>query len=300
MDRMIRCITKSGHLMACAVDSTYMVATAQQIHATSSTATAALGRLLTGTSMMGAMLKDKGATLQIKINGGGPLGNVVAIADDNGNCRGYVDHPEADLPIRADGKLDVGGLVGHDGMVTVMREDKEHAPYTGQVKLLSGEIAEDLATYYAVSEQIPTVCALGVLENKENTEQLLAGGLFVQALPGVTQEELNLLEKNASQIPAVTEMLSQGLSIEDMCSKILIGMPFEKLDEYPISYACDCSKERVERAFSSLKPAEIRTLADDKSGFAEARCNYCGRKYRFTSAELNTLADEVEKSQKNL
>lgn len=300
MDRMIRCITKSGSLMACAVDSTYMVATAQQIHKTSPTATAALGRLLTGTSMMGAMLKDKGANLQIKINGGGPLGDIVVISDNNGNCRGYVGHPEADLPIRADGKLNVGGLVGHEGAVTVIRDDNEHVPYTGQVKLVSGEIAEDLATYYAVSEQIPTVCALGVLEGKENAEQLLAGGLFVQVLPGASEEELNQLEKNAAALPAVTEMLAQGLTIEEMCGKALQGMPFEKLDEYKVSYACDCSKEKVERAFSSLQPKDIRSLADDESGFAEARCNYCGRKYRFTSAELRTLADEVEKSQKNL
>ncbi|WOC31012.1 MULTISPECIES: Hsp33 family molecular chaperone HslO [Caproicibacterium] len=300
MDRMIRCLTKSGKLMACAVDSTYMVATAQQIHHTSPTATAALGRLLTGTSMMGAMLKDKGANLQVKMNGGGSLGDAVAIADNNGNCRGYVSHPEADLPIRADGKLDVGGLVGHDGMVTVMRDDNAHTPYTGQVKLVSGEVAEDLATYFAVSEQIPTVCALGVLENKENAQQLLAGGLFVQVMPGATKEELDQLEKNAAALPAVTEMLAQGLTIEEMCGKILQGMPFEKLDEYKVSYACDCSKERVERAFSSLRPADIRTLADDESGFAEATCNYCGRKYRFTSAELRALADAVEKSQKNL
>ena len=296
MDRMIRCITKSGKLMACAVDSTYMVATAQQIHSTSPTATAALGRLLTGTSMMGAMLKDKTSSLQVKINGGGPLGDLVVIADNEGNCRGYVDHPEADLPLRNDGKMNVGGVVGHDGYISVMRDENGNA-YTGRVKLVSGEIAEDLATYYAVSEQIPTVCALGVLIGKDNSEQLLAGGLFIQAMPGVTQDELQQLDHSISQMPAVTEMLSQGMSIEDMCAQALKGMPFDKLEENKVAYACNCSREVVENALITLKPEDIRSLADKDSGFAEARCNYCGKKYRFTIEELNTLADKVEKNQ---
>ncbi|MDD3228487.1 MAG: Hsp33 family molecular chaperone HslO [Oscillospiraceae bacterium] len=297
MDRMIRCITESGNLRAFAVDSTYMVATAQQIHMASPTATAALGRLLTGASMMGAMLKNPSDSLQIRINGGGPLGDLVAIANSEGNCRGYMSNPKADLPLRSDGKLDVGKAVGHDGFLNVMRNEG-HKPYTGRIKLISGEIAEDLAAYYAASEQIPTVCALGVLVGKENSQQVLAGGLLVQALPGVTKAELDKLEKGATQLPAITEMLSRGLSLEDICAKALAGMPFKKLKENKISYVCNCSKDAVERALLTLKPEEIRSLADKKSGFAEARCNYCGKKYQFTVEELNILAGKVEKRQK--
>lgn len=299
MDRMIRCLTESSHIMACAVDSTYMVATAQQIHHTSPTATAALGRLLTGTSMMGAMLKDQGSSLQVKISGGGPIGSLTAEADCFGNCHGYAVHPEADLPLKPNGKLNVGGVVGRNGLLTVVRDDKGHKPYSGQTQLVSGEIAEDLAAYYAYSEQIPTVCALGVLVGKENEALILAGGLLIQGMPGVTGDELEQLEKNAAKLPAVTKMLACGNSIEDMCDLALQGMPFKKLDESKVAYACGCSKQRVLRALSTLSPADIRSLANKKTGYAEATCQFCGRKYRFSEEELQCLAATVEKSKNN-
>lgn len=292
MDRLIRCITKSGGIMACAADTTYLVATAQQIHGMHAVGTAALGRLLTGASMMGALLKTDRATLQLKVNGGGPLGVLTAIADHRGNCRGTVSHPEVEVPLKQNGKLDVGAAVGRNGLLGVMREDGEGHPYTGQVRLMSGEIAEDLASYFAVSEQIPTVCALGVLVGKEDRTQLLAGGLLVQVMPGATEQEIDQLEQNARILPQVTTMLAQGLSIEDMCSRVLAGLPFEQLSSSPIAYTCTCSRVRVERALLSLKPQEILSLAQE-DGFAEARCQYCGHVYRFSKAELQQIADKL-------
>ncbi len=290
MDRMIRCITTNGGIMAAAVDSTYMVATAQQIHNTSAVATAALGRMLTAASMMGAMLKKADASVTLKINGGGPLGSIIAIADSNGNCRGSIDHPEVELPLNpTNGKLDVGKAVGHNGLLGVMRDFGEGTPYIGQVEVQSGEIAEDITHYYAASEQVPTVCALGVLVDKRDIRQILAGGLIIQVLPGAFESDIAQLEKNIAQLEPVTTMLAKGMSIEDMCKKALEGFEMEILDEFPVSYVCNCSKERVERAIATLSAEDILSLADE-TGFAEAKCQYCNHTYKLSRQELEELA----------
>lgn len=294
MDRMIRCITSNGAIMAAAVDSTCLVATAQQVHHTSPVATAALGRLLTGASIMGAMLKKDDASVTLKINGGGPLGSVIAIADSHGNCRGWVEHPEVNLPLKENGKLDVGTAVGRDGLLGVLRDLGSGQPYIGQVEIVSGEIAEDITSYYATSEQIPTVCALGVLVDKTDHMLMLAGGMLVQVLPGATDADITRLERNVSVLEPVTTMLAKGMTIEDMCKTVLQGFEMEILDESPVAYACNCSKERVTNALITLKPEEIRTLAD-QDGFMEAKCQYCNRAYRFSQEELEELADNVEK-----
>lgn len=274
--------------MACAIDSTYMVATAQEIHRTSPVATAALGRLMTAASMMGSMLKKDGATVTLKANGGGPLGSVVAIADSNGNCKGYAEHPEVVLPLKPNGKLDVGGAVGRNGLLGVLRDLGEGQPYSGQVALQSSEIAEDITHYYAVSEQIPTVCALGVLVGKDANKGILAGGLLVQVLPGAAPEEIDLLEKNVSGLSSVTKMLAQGLTIDEICLQILTGLEAEALDGFNVHYACNCSRERVLRAFATLKEEELLSLPDE-SGVVEATCQYCGKHYRFTREDLMEL-----------
>ena len=294
MDRLIRCITSNGAIMASAVDSTVLVATAQQVHNTSPVATAALGRLLTGASIMGAMLKKEDASLTLKINGGGPLGSVVAIADSHGNCRGWVEHPEVALPLKPNGKLDVGAAVGQDGLLGVLRDFGSGQPYIGQVEIVSGEIAEDITNYYATSEQIPTVCALGVLVDKADHKLLLAGGMLVQVLPGATDADITQLEQNVAVLEPVTTMLAKGMTIEDMCRAVLQGFEMEILDESPVAYACNCSKERVENALATLRPEEIRTLALE-DGFMEAKCQYCNRAYRFSQEELDKLADSVAK-----
>lgn len=276
--------------MAAAVDSTYLVATAQQIHRTSAVATAALGRLLTASSIMGTMLKQENAAITLKLNGGGPLGSVIAVADSKGNCRGYVDHPEIELPLKPNGKLDVGTAVGTDGLLGVIRDYGEGAPYSGQVEIQTGEIAEDITHYYAASEQIPTVCALGVLVDKTDIRRILAGGLLIQALPGAGEADLAQLEKNAGELDSITSMLAGGMGIEQICRTALKGFDVEVLDEFPVAYACNCSQERVERAISTLKPDEILSLAD-KTGYAEAKCQYCNRTYRLSREDLKRVAE---------
>ncbi|HEX2985520.1 MAG TPA: Hsp33 family molecular chaperone HslO [Caproiciproducens sp.] len=294
MDRLIRCITTNGGIMAVAIDSTYIVAAMQQIHKTSAVATAALGRLLTASSMMGTLLKKEDASLTLKINGGGPLGSLVAISDSHGNCRGFVEHPEVELPLKSNGKLDVGGAVGSDGLLGVIRDFGEGTPYSGQVELQTGEIAEDITHYYGTSEQIPTVCALGVLVNKRDAGQVLAGGLLIQVLPGAYEEDIAKLEKNIGEMDSVTTMLAKGMGIEEICKTALNGFEMEILDEYPVAYACTCSKERVERAFSTMKPDEMMSLADE-TGYVEAKCQYCNHVYRLSREDLKAIARGASK-----
>jgi molecular chaperone Hsp33 len=279
--------------MAAAIDSTYMVATAQQIHQTSRVATAAFGRLLTAASIMGTMLKKSDATLTLKVNGGGPFGMLIAISDGRGNCRGYMEHPEVKLPLKTNGKLDVGTGVGKNGLLGVIRDFGEGAPYMGQVEIQTGEIAEDITHYYATSEQIPTVCALGVLVDKEEISHILAGGMLIQVLPGAFESDIAQLEKNVNEMEPVTTMLAKGMSIEDMCKTALKGFEMEILDEYSVGYACNCSKERVEKAIATLKPEDILSLADEK-GFMEAKCPYCNRVYQLSKKELEEIAISIK------
>lgn len=294
MDRIIRTITADGSLMASAVDSTEIVYTAQKLHGLSKTATAALGRLLTGASLMGAMLKSDKATLTLKVNGGGALGNVVAISDAHGNVRGYVDAPQTEVPLKPNGKLDVGGAVGANGRIAVMRDMGEGDPYIGQIELVSGEIAEDITQYYAQSEQTPTVCALGVLVDKDGGEALLSGGLFIQALPGADDAALTRLEENIAKLDSVTTMLAKGMTLEEMCHKALEGFDVEILDETKVHYACNCSKERFGAALLTLGERELLDLPLDEEGRAEAVCQYCGRRYYFTKGELSALAERAK------
>lgn len=297
MDKIIRTITSDGTVMAVAIDSSDLVYTAQQLHHTSPVATAALGRLLTGASIMGTLLKKEDAALTLKINGGGPLGSVVAIADEKGNVRGYVDHPEVDLPLAPNGKLAVGEAVGRNGRLSVVRDLGEGEPYVGQVEITSGEIAEDITSYYATSEQIPTVCALGVLVNRETGKTMLAGGLLIQLLPGADEATISKLEKNVASLEPVTTMLAKGMDAHAMCLRALEGFEVEVLDSYPVSYVCTCSKDRVKNALSTLPPEEVEHLADE-NGVMEAHCQYCNHSYTFTKEELQQLADQLRQNKK--
>lgn len=298
MDKIIRCITSDGSLMASAIDSTEIVKVAQEVHQLTRTSCAALGRLLTGTSMMGAMLKSMDASVTVKVNGGGQLGNLVAISDSNGNVRGYVDHPEVDIPLKSNGKIDVGGAVGQDGRLAVLKDLGTGDPYIGQVNLVSGEIAEDITNYYAVSEQIPTVCALGVLVNKDTGMAMLAGGLLIQVLPGADDSAISKLEENLSQLDSVTTMLAKGMSPEEMCRTALQGFEVEKLDEFSVHYVCTCSKKRYAQALMTLGAEEVRNFPLNEDGNAEAVCHYCGKKYYFSKEELEKIASEIELQKK--
>ncbi len=293
MDKIIRCITSNGAVMVSAIDSTDIVYTAKALHKTSSSATAALGRLLTGASLMGAQLKQNDASLSLRVQGGGEIGVVFAASDSSGNVRGYVGKPDCVTEHYENGKINVAACVGGNGSLTVTRDYGTGEPYTGQVELVSGEIAEDIASYYAVSEQIPTVCVLGVLLDKETGEVLLAGGLLAQLLPGAFDEDIDLLEKNAYALEPVTTMLAKGMTPLDMCRKLLEGFEVEVLDEMPVKYSCSCSKEALQNVIAGFSAEEIRDLYADM-GYAEAKCYFCNRKYIFTKEELEKLIEDKQ------
>lgn len=288
MDKIIRCITSDGSVMASAIDSTNIVYTAKKLHHTGPVATAALGRLVTAASVMGAQLKQKDASITLRINGGGPLGAVIAVSDSKGNCRGYVENPACETQRYENGKLNVAAAVGRNGVLNVMRDYGSGDPYLGQTELVSGEIAEDITNYYAQSEQIPTVCALGVLVGKEDGEVLLAGGLLIQLLPAADESAITRLEQNVSKLEPVTTMLAKGMDVLTICKTALDGFEVEVLDEMPVDYVCTCSKGKVENSIRLLSDDEIRSLADEK-GYAVANCHFCNKNYRFSKKQLEEL-----------
>ncbi|MBQ5629697.1 MAG: Hsp33 family molecular chaperone HslO [Ruminococcus sp.] len=291
MDKIIRCITSDGAIMASAIDASDIVFTAKKLHNLSRSATAALGRLLCATSMMGNMLKQKNAFINLRVLGDGEMGAVVAVGDSRGNVRGYVENPDCPTEYYNSGKINVAKAVGKNGTLSVMRDYGTGDPYIGQVELCSGEIAEDITNYFATSEQIPTVCALGVLINKEDGEVLLASGLLIQLLPGAYDEAIDRLEENVKNLEPVTTMLAKGMSILDICKTALQGFEVEVLDENPVNYVCSCSREKLERYFMTMSDEEIRTLPDE-SGKTEAVCQFCNKRYAFTRDDLERLIAE--------
>lgn len=291
-DKIIRCITSDGAVMAAAVDTSDLVYTAAKVHLTSPVATAALGRLLTAASIMGAQLKQDDASITLRINGdNSETGAVIAVSDSKGNVRGYVQNPDCPTEYYANGKLNVAKAVGRTGVLNVMRDYGTGEPYIGMVPLVSGEIAEDITNYYATSEQIPTVCALGVLLDKQDHEVLLAGGLLIQLLPGADESVIDRIEKNAANLEPMTTMLAKGMSIQEICEKALEGFEVEVLDEMPIHYACTCSREKVINAFITLPDEDIRSMADEK-GYAEALCHFCKKRYRFSKLQLEKIIEQ--------
>ena len=287
-DKIIRCITSDGAIMASALDSTNIVYTARKLHRTSPVATAALGRLITAVSIMGAQLKQKKASITLRVNGGGPLGAVIAVADSKGNCRGYVENPACETQYYPNGKINVAQAVGKNGVLNVMRDYGQGDPYIGYTPLVSGEIAEDITQYYAASEQIPTVCALGVLLDKEDGNVLLAGGLLIQLLPAADDDVITRLEQNIAALDPMTTMLAKGMDALAICKTALAGFEVEVLDEMPVDYVCTCSREKVVNSIRLLSDDEIRSLADEK-GYAKANCHFCNKNYRFTKAQLEEI-----------
>ena len=292
MDKIIRCITSDGAVMASAIDSSDLVYAAQKIHRTSNVATAALGRLLTAASMMGAQLKKKEATISLRVAGDGPLGVVIAASDSDGYVRGYVENSNCPTEHYQNGKLNVGKAVGQ-GVLNVMKNFGSGDPYIGQVPLVSGEIAEDITSYYATSEQLPTICALGVLVDKTTGQVLFAGGLLVQLLPGAFEDTIEKLEKNVHDMDSVTAMLTKGFTPIDMVHEILKGFEVEVLDEMEVGYRCTCTRESLENVIIGLPEDEIRALPDE-SGVASAKCHFCNKKYIFTPEDLENLIKSKE------
>ena len=297
MKNMVRGLSENGGVIFCGVDATEIVRTAEKLHHTSATCSAALGRLLTAATMMGMMLKEKDDTITLRVEGGGPVGTLIAVSDGMGIVKGCATKPQADAPAKQNGHLDVGAIVGNDGLLTVIRDGKAlKTPSMGQVPLVSGEIAEDITSFYAISEQIPTVCALGVLVDPDLSIHC-AGGYMLQLLPGATDEEITQLEHNLSVMPSVTEMLSSGKTPEDMMYMLMEGFNPNVLDEHTVSYRCDCSEERTKAILKSLGRKELTRMCEEDPT-CEVECHFCNKKYAFDLNEIlaEMPADDAEKA----
>ena len=287
MDEIVRAVTKDGFVKISAVTARGVVERARQIHGLSPTASAALGRTLCAASMLGELMKEDEASLTIRINGGGPVGSVIAVSDNGGNVRGYVTEPKADLPTRSDGKLDVGGLVGTDGMLTVSRDIGLKEPYVGSTELVTGEVAEDLAQYMVESEQIPAAVGLGVLVDTDRTIKA-AGGFIVQLMPGAPEELITALEDNIFVMDQLTTVLAED-GVDEAVRQVLRGLEYETVMRVPVEYRCNCSRERVEQALRSVGREELEDMAASGEE-TEVSCQFCDRVYRFGPEELRALA----------
>ncbi len=283
MDELIRAVTKDGFIQINAVSTRKLTERARVIHTTLPVATAALGRTLAAASMLGHMLKDPKASVTVRINGGGPLGSILAVSDYEGNVRGYVQNPHVDLPKKENGKLDVGAAVGKDGMLTVIRDLNMKEPYVGSTQLVSGEIAEDFTAYFYESEQVRTACALGVLVDTDQSV-LAAGGYIIQLLPGAPDTVLDTLEQNIAETGAVTGVLKDG-SIDDLVSRALKGFDIQILERRPIEYKCYCTRKRVLEVLSSIDSDELEDM-ERKGEPVEVTCQFCDVVYHVQPQEI--------------
>ena len=289
MDEIVRAVTKDGLVKISVVSGRGLVEKARELHDLSPVASAALGRTLCAASILGDLLKEMDASVTLRLNGGGPLGSVVAVADSAGNVRGYVDNPLVDLPLNAKGKLDVGGAVGTNGTLTVSRDIGLKEPYIGSTALVSGEIAEDLTYYLAESDQIGAACALGVLVDTDRSV-LCAGGFIVQLLPGAPDAVIDAIEENIRAMGQVTDVLRTGTA-DDLLARVLKGAEIDVLSHTPVEYRCTCSRERVSAAVASISKADLDEMAASGED-AEVRCHFCDKVYTFTPDEIKAMAEK--------
>ncbi len=283
-DQIVRAVAADGTIRAFAAVTTHLVEEARLMHDASGVAIAALGRTLTAAAIMSKMLKSENDVLTIQIKGDGPLGSIVTVADAEANVRGYVNNPFVELPLNSLGKFDVSGAVGKNGYLNVIRDLGLKEPYVGYVELYTGEIGEDIAYYYAFSEQVPSVVSLGVLVAPDG-RVINAGGYIIQMMPGAEDGLAEALENRIGSLKPVTTLLEEGKSPEDLLKLILGEMGLEITEEYPCKYLCNCSRERMERNLISLGEKEILEIASEQHG-AELQCHFCNRKYYFTENEL--------------
>ena len=286
-DEIIRAITTDGYVKASVITGRDLVERARNIHTLLPVATAALGRTLMAASMMGDALKIDGSSVTLQIKGGGPLGTVLAVSDDSGNVRGYVQNPHVELMEKAPGKLDVGRAVGEAGSLTVIKDLGMKEPYVGTIGLLSGEIADDVAAYFVESEQIPTACALGVLVGTDQSVTA-AGGYLIQLLPGAGEDVISKIEAGVARVGSVSHALEGGLDGEGLLRAVLSDFELEILETHPVEYRCYCSRERVSRALVSMGRQELSDLIQEQ-GRAELTCQFCDQVYRYTREELEEL-----------
>lgn len=288
-DTLVRAMTRDGFVKITAVSTTEITRRAREIHHTTAVATAALGRVLAAASMIGNMQKSDEGSITLIIKGGGPLGTVLATADPEGNPRGYVENPQVALLEKYQGKLDVGAAVGAEGTLTLIRDLHMKDPYVGTVALLGGEIAEDVAAYFVESEQVPTVCALGVLLNRDQTVDV-AGGYLLQLLPGAPDDLIDKLESSVQRAGTISNLMKEGLGPEDIIRRVLEDMEVEILETTPICYKCYCSRHRVESTLISLGEKELREIIDEGKDISVG-CQFCDVEYTFTPSELETLLE---------
>ena len=291
MDRIVRAISSDGLVQAAAICSRDLTERARQIHKLLPVGTAALGRTLSAASLMGNALKGAGASLTLQIKGGGPLGTVLAVSDNLGNVRGYVTNPQVDIPLREDGKLDVGGAVGREGTITVIKDLHMKEPYVGTIDLLGGEIAEDVAAYFVESEQIPTACGLGVLVDRDQSVKA-AGGYLIQLLPGATEDTIVKVEGGIMAAGNVSAILDKDDDPEHMLRQVMSDFDLKILETCPVEYRCYCSRQRVERALISLGKDELQQILDEQ-GHCSMTCQFCDAVYNFSGGELKALIDSL-------
>ena len=286
MDKIIRATAAEGTIKMAVITARDTVQRAREIHELSPTACAALGRTLCAASLLGQAMKEEDASLTIRVNGGGPIGSVVAVSDHLGNMRGYVENPGVELPLRPDGKLNVGGAVGRDGMFTVSRDIGLREPYIGSVELVSGEIAEDLTSYLLASEQVPSACALGVLVDTDRSIRV-AGGFIVQLMPGADEEIISRLEDNIFLMDQLTTVLDED-GTDALFAQVLKGFDWHLVGEYPVCYRCPCSRERVEQALTVIDRKDLDEIVAEGKDISVS-CQFCDRVYSFTPQEIAAL-----------
>lgn len=290
MGRIVRALSEDGSVLCSAIDSTDIVREIERLHQSTPVVTAALGRMCTAGSIMGALLKNEGDTMTLRVNGGGPCGTLTVVADYRGNVKCCAGNARAQVPLRADGGLDVPACVGTDGSLTVVKDMGLKEPYVGQIPLVSGNIAEDITAYYSISEQIPTVCALGIVFNEDATIKA-AGGYMLQLVPPVQDSAVKVIEDNLNKMESITGLLEKGLRPDELAVSALEGLGGEILDQWDAVYYCDCSRERTERILISLGREELQKLVDEGET-TEVCCHFCNKKYEFSTAELAKLLKE--------